>query len=500
MRLFITGHGPSLFALIQALFALISLTSQLVSATSSDCDSSANSTGVDGDGIGDGSGSGLLAGRARVDITPPINPNWLPLNEFDLEKLHVRAIVFENNGVRGAFTCAEVANYEQLVYQNAAELVAKYLNTSAAHIVFSATHTHGASAAGTGLFFSTHNYGNEEVNQYANLGEAALEAVKEASANMVPAKIGYATGDAYLNVNRDHLNPNTGRWTQYSNFFGPVDREIQILTFVNHNDTPIAVYANYLMHPVNSYLCGYTSADWPGAMSRWIEKSFDEKMVAIYVQSASGDVNPRCRRTGTNVLASIGHMPITGLELAQEAAEQPIRNFQTPLDRPDVAYVRQLFSELTAIGIVMGEEMIRLMSKATEWDDNPTIWGKMANITCPGRKRLDKAREGVPGMYTNGTDIDVMTGVLGLGKTVIATVGAEIFTRIGWRIKEESSMENTFLSTMSNGWSASGYIPDVASWPQEVFQALGSNLMPGSCAEDKITESLVDFIAEYKKL
>lgn len=446
------------------------------------------------------SGSGLLVGHARLDISPPINPSWLPFGEFDHEQLHIRAIVFENNGVRGAFVVAEIANFAENVYQNAAQLVSEYLNTSTAHVLVSVTHTHGAAPAGSGLFFTSYNYGNGPVgmqSQWANLGEAALEVVKTAASNMVPAKIGFSSGEAYLNVNRDHLNELTGRWTQFSNFSGPVDREVQVISFVNLNNTPIAIYANYPMHPVNSYLAGYPSADWPGAMCRWIEQSFNDEVTAIFVHSASGDVNPRCRRTGTNVLASIGHMPITGLEMAQEPIEQPIRNYMIPLDKADTNYVRQSFREIEAVGIVLAEEVIRIVSRTTGWDANPLIWGKMANITCPGRTHLDHAREGVSGIYAAGPDVDVMTGVLGIGSTAIATVGAEIFTRIGWRIKNESTFTNTFLATMTNGWSLSGYIADTASWPQEVFQTLGSTLMPGSCAEDNITSSLVGFISEY---
>ncbi|KAJ5618468.1 hypothetical protein N7528_006579 [Penicillium herquei] len=439
-----------------------------------------------------------MAGAARVDITPDINPNWLPLNEYELEKLHIRAIVFENNGDRGALIGVEIANYEQPVYEHMVGLVAAWLNVSASRIIFSATHTHGAAPWGSGLFFTEHNYGNQAVNKYPTLGDAALVAVKEAYGKMVPAQIGHAKGEAYLNVNRDHMNPLTGRWTQFSNFSGPVDREVQVLTFTTLNNTPIAAYTTYPMHPVNSYLAGYCSADWPGAMSRWIEQSLGNDMVAVYSHSASGDVNPRCRRTGTNNLASICRMPINGLELAQEPIEEAIRDFYLPLVRPDVTYIRQLFSELTAVGIVMGEEVIRLISSTTTWDKDPRIWSKQANVTCPGRARVDDAREGVPGYYTNSTDIDIMTGALGLGDLVLPHVGAEIFTRIGWRIMDESVMNKTMLVTMANGWSSSGYIADVESVSQEVFQTLGSKLVPGSCAENKIVSSLSQYIKEYK--
>lgn len=53
--------------------------------------------------------NGYYVGAAKVDITPAPNPLWMPLNEFPNEKLYVRAIVFKNNGVSGAFISAELS-------------------------------------------------------------------------------------------------------------------------------------------------------------------------------------------------------------------------------------------------------------------------------------------------------------------------------------------------------------------------------------------------------
>jgi hypothetical protein len=38
----------------------------------------------------------LRAGAARVDITPPINPQYPPSGEYEHEHLYVRAIVLDN--------------------------------------------------------------------------------------------------------------------------------------------------------------------------------------------------------------------------------------------------------------------------------------------------------------------------------------------------------------------------------------------------------------------
>lgn len=119
---------------------------------------------------------------------------------------------------------------------------------------------------------------------------------------------------------------------------------------------------------------------------------------------------------------------------------------------------------------------------------------------CPSRARLDKAREGVPGYYTNSTDINIMTGVFGLGDIVFPTAGTEIFTRIGWRVLEASTINKTMLTTMTNGWFQSGYISDTESLTPEVFQRLGSLLYPSSGAKEKIVNSTAEYIKEYKAL
>ncbi|PVH68544.1 hypothetical protein DL98DRAFT_474743 [Cadophora sp. DSE1049] len=403
--------------------------------------------------------SDFVVGAGRVDITPVISPNWLPLNEFELEKLHVRAIVFQNDGVRGAIVSCEVVSLDDPVMQSAIALLAAELDTPASNILFSVTHTHGAAPGGS---YPTQNYGGGAVGTYASIGLAAADAVKQAVSKLQPAKVGYSTGRAYYNVNRDAFNELTGRWTQASNLTGPVDREVEVLSFLNMENLPIASYTT------------------------------------LFSQQASGDVNPLFRRVGTNNLASMNLLPITGFELTQEPVEEPIRDRLIPLSRPDTTYARQLFGQLTALGIMMGEEVIRIMSLTKDYDSNPTIWSKQQNATCPGRKRIDRAREGVPGVYTNASDVSIITGVLGLGDIVLASVGAEIFTKIGLRIKAESTMNKTMLVTMTNGKAASGYVPDAGSWDHETFQVLGSNLQPGSCPEVTIAGTLSSLISQYR--
>ena len=92
--------------------------------------------------------------------------------------------------------------------------------------------------------------------------------------------------------------------------------------FTTLTGEPIAAYVNYAMHPINGYLVGITSADFPGAACRYVEQAFDDTMVMILTQGASGDQNPLLMRPSTNALASKSGVKITGYELVREPSRR----------------------------------------------------------------------------------------------------------------------------------------------------------------------------------
>lgn len=428
----------------------------------------------------------LRAGAARIEMTPPVNPKYPPLGEYEHEKLYVRAIVFENRGIRGALIGADLSGIEEAVWADAVKGIARELKAPVENIIVSSTHTHSGQPAGPPA--SGPRYGT------TFLADVALRAVKQAKTELEPAQVGYSTGEATLNVNRDVISPETHKWTQAANLDGPVDKSVGVLTFYKQDGRPIATYVNYAMHPVNGYLNGLTSADFAGATTRYVEQAFNDQVVAVFTQGASGDVNPRWLRTGTNVLASRSGVPITGYEMVRETIEAPIREGRVPYGDVDPKVLRQLFNYMDAVGIVLGEEVIRVMSHTDKVAD-PAIRGRQQIVTCPGRTRLDNAREGVPGVYEDGPDVAIRIGALEIGDIALATTNAEIYTKIGLRVKKQSPLTKTMYVTLANGRAASGYIPDDESYGHLTFQVLGSRLKPG-CAEDAIADGIATLVAK----
>jgi neutral ceramidase len=123
------------------------------------------------------------------------------------------------------------------------------------------------------------------------------------------------------------------------------------------------------------------------------------------------------------------------------------------------------------------------------------IWGGQKVVTCPGRTRLDNAREGVAGQYEDGPPVNIRVGMLTIGTTAIGSVNAEIYTGIGTRIKARSPLAHTMVTALANGSAGSGYIPTEEAFNRYTFQVLGSRLKPG-CAEDGIVTAALELLSE----
>src|SRR5260370_3896651 len=310
------------------------------------------------------------------------------------------------------------------VWTNASKQVAEELRCPVENIVMSATHTHSGVPAGPPPA------GPPPPTPAAPLVGAMMDAVRQAKAKLQPARVGVGTGFSYLNVNRDTLAEDTPTWTQASNLDAPSDQTVAVVKFTAPSGEPIAAYANYAMHPVNGYLVGITSADFPGAASRYVEQQLEDQMVLVWTQGASGDQNPLLLRTATNALASKSGVKITGYDLVRENVEAPLRDGNVPHGKldPKVADTFERFVE--SEGILLGEEVIRVMTNTRKMSSEVTIWGAQKPLSCPGRQRTNTGREGMPGAYKDSDAVQFRLGVLGIGDIALTSVNAEAYTPI----------------------------------------------------------------------
>ena len=440
----------------------------------------------------------LRAGASRVEITPPLASGTEgPTGKYDHEHLYVRAIVIDNGKTRAALIGADQSNMPEGIWSEASKQIAKDLDCPVANILMSATHTHSPGVT-IGPPAGPPAPGDPLPAAQQRVVSAMSQAVREAKSNLQLAAMAFGTGMAYLNVNRDAIQPVTHLWTQAPNLLAASDKTVGVLKFQAPSGEPIGVYVNYAMHPINGYLANFTSADFAGAMSRYVEQAYDDKAVVIFSQGASGDQNPLYMRPSTNGMASRSGAPITGNVLVRESVEGPLRDGVVPGKPMDPKVRDRLERWMESEGQVLGEEVIRVMTNSTRTEQDVRIWSSQTVTTCPGRKRTDQGREGVAGTYVDGNPVPLRLGVLGIGDVALTSVDAEVYNLISQRMKRQSPMANTVMVTLANGAAPSGYIPDDASFTHNSFQVLGSRLKPG-CAEDAIADGLTNMVTQLEK-
>jgi neutral ceramidase len=438
--------------------------------------------------------SGLRAGAAKVDVTGPFGPSQS--GKYNHERIYVRAIVLDNGAARAALISTESDSGNMAATLKA---VAGELNCPIENVILSGTHTHSSSSG----------RGQRPGGTAPPPGpsQPVLDAVRQAKAKLQPAQVGFATGASYLNVNRDAIHPETRKWTQYTNLDAASDKTVAVLTFFRPSGEPIAVYVNYAMHPIDGYVLGFVSGDVPGAMSRYVEKAFGDKIVVAFNQGASGDQNPLYLRPSNNAMANRAGNPVTGYEINREASEGPLRDAEykgPPARDADPKVIDDMLRFIESEGQVLGEEVIRVMTWTKRTASDVRISGLEKDVTCPGRKRTNgdpfdpKTREAMAGVYVDAPPVVYKIGVLGIGTTALAWINGEIYTAIGLRAKNEAPLRNTMLVTIANE-AVGGYVPDDASYGHETFQVLNSPLKPG-CAETAIVNAVADLETQYFSL
>jgi neutral ceramidase len=426
----------------------------------------------------------LKVGAARVEFTKLMPaPATPPTGKYEHEKLFARAIVLDNGTAKAA-----LITFDGNAPAAARAKVADLLKCPLENVIISGTHSHSAGTAGLPS--------GQTSPPLPPLEDVVLDAVRQAAAKLQPARMAFGTGLCYLNVNRDVINPKTRLWTQDANPNAPSDKTVAVLKFENASGEPIAMYVNYAMHPVNLYLGGILSADYPGAMTRYVEQIYDDKAVVAFANGAEGDQNPLYLRPSTVALLRRGGQKYTGQPLVREEVESEIREGRRPMVPLDAKAAGDVEHWIEAEGMVLAEEVLRVAESLKATAGNVRLSGAQKTITCPGRTRTDQGREGVAATYTDGPDVNIMVGVLGIGNAGLAWIQAEAYNMIGQQVKAKSPMANTVFVGLANGRANSGYIPTDDAFGRQTFQVLGSRLKPG-CAETSIRDSMVEMLTQY---
>jgi neutral ceramidase len=426
-----------------------------------------------------GSAGPVRAGAARVNITPAKED--LPSNFLGIhDSIYCRAIVIDNGATGAAFISVDVGFISDPAWNRITRQIEDQLGIPARNVLLTVTHTHSV----------PFRMGGEAFEQQI------FASVKKAKDLLQPAKIGYGTGVSYINVNRNIIDPVTRRWWEGPNYEGPSDKTVSVITFEAIDGTPIAVYYNYAMHAVITGQLDMISGDVPGATSRYIEKSFNNQVVALWSTGAEGDQNPVYYQQTYD----LREIRIKDYAERGEDISNSMPPGGTGLDRNDpvVARLMEEQEEIAhAMGVMLGEEVKHVMRGIQRKEDQASISASQKMIYFPGRKRTDSGRAGYAGSYEEGDSVQARIGVLLVNDIAIASINGEVFSPIAMELKKESPYAHTMMATATNGMATTGYIPNDAAFGQYTFEVLSSRVKPGY-AERGIIDGLLDLMEELE--
>jgi hypothetical protein len=362
------------------------------------------------------SGQDLLAGLARIEITPSTNGPMFGysnrkcgLSTAVHDPLFAKALVLQAGQQRLAIVTMDLGSISSdAVFKK----VAGELNIPV--LLLSLSHTHSGPA------FMAYSIKAEKPSAYQGELEAKLfEVVKRASESMTPARLSVGRGSIQLGYNRLLLREDGRARAVFDNLdripYGPVDPDVMLLQVEDLSGKPRALMVHYTAHSVTlgSTNCLY-SADYPGVMQARVEAAIPG-VQAMFVQGAAGDINPLFQgRTGNS-----------------EAD----------------------FATMTKMGELLAAEVLRA-SKQMEPVAAPASIVERTQ-TLPFKGRWDAARAFPVGITT----------ILINNKIAIATVPGEPLLHLQKRWKTSAEMPYAFFygytQTTANPWP--GYIPDMRS-------------------------------------
>src|SRR5262245_11564590 len=265
-------------------------------------------------------GTGTLqVGAAKIDITPAADAA-LPMSGYASRQegfkgihdhIYVRAVVLSDGSRQAAIISWELIGVPTAAWEELSERIARETGIQPEYLLLTAVHDHSAPAP-FGMYGNT---SPKSAVYSKQLDDATVEAVRQAKANLQPARVGIETGRAYVNINRREHSPERGWWLGY-NPEGPSDKTVTVIRFDAMSGKPIAVLINYPVHVVVMGPENYQiSGDLAGATSRYVENYYRRRpddtprsdagpairlppdaatdgVVALWTSGAAGDQNP----------------------------------------------------------------------------------------------------------------------------------------------------------------------------------------------------------------
>ena len=440
----------------------------------------------------------LRAGAAMADITPPLGElvvgGFAPFPATSIhDKLHAKCLVLDDGETQIAFVICDNLGIVREVYDQARKMIGEETKLRPENILMAATHTHSGTRSST--------------DRYAPiLARGIADAVRDASANLEPARIGwggvaepsevfnrrwYVTDRELLKnpfggVDKVRMNPPRGNAALVEPA-GPVDPEVSFLSVQATDGRPLALLANYSLHYVGGVDKGDISADYFGIFSNRIGElidagASDPPFVGMLSNGTSGDVNNiNFRDRGGKRYEKYEKM----MEVAERVAQR-VKEAHDQIEFHEWVPLKSAHRELTLKFRKPDEAMQKYFAEVlAQPEDAPQHHRYERNYAARVQKLLDGPDE-----------VSIPLQVLRIGDLAVAAIPFEVFTEIGLEIKEKSPFKDAFTIELAN--DSHGYLPTPRHHELGGYETwMGTNRVQVDASE-RITKVILELMDELK--
>lgn len=441
--------------------------------------------------------SKLQAGFSRVDVTPQlgvsINGYFIPRKaEMILDRLEVNCLALGCGIEKVLLMSVDNLGIAQKLLEPMRQAISEATGLPLEAIYVHATHSHTAGAI-------TPMLENEENLEYREFVQAKLvEAAKLAIADLQPAKMGWAVGQApgVAFVRRFRMKDGSVRTNPGTNHpdivapIGDVDERVNVLRFDREGGDTL-VLMNFGNHPDTVGGCNI-SADWPGFARRSLEQAIPGTK-AILFNGAQGDVNH------INVHPTGG----AGNDLARDFDDVD-RGYghSRHIGRVVAGAVLQVYDKVCYTDVQQlryTQKMVDIPSNMPQKEDLPLAReyaalhnaGKDDQIPYTGMMLTTVVAEALRMLrLENGPEaFQLPMSGIAIGNVALVGIAGEPFTGIGRALKEAPGWDLVLPTCCTNGYE--GYFPMMDAYDEGGYEARSSNFKAG------VAELLIE---EGKKL
>lgn len=449
----------------------------------------------------------LKGGVAQLDITPPVGyPHYRDFGTAVEDPLYVKAFVLQQGKTKWAVAVCDLLWIERDLSAEVRLQVREKTGIPFEHIFLTATHTHTGPAYHSNIFeLNSHRRkfdGSAEEaiarDGYPDiLRDTIVEALVSAHDSAVPVTLETATGRiSDLSFNRRFLlsdgkvrtNPGVGNRSIVKSV-GPIDPELHTVLIERSGDgSLLGVVSNFAVHSDTRGGTAF-SADYPGVLARELEKKLGEKVVSLFLQGASGDLNHVNVRTGSERLKTDG----IGGRLAEEVLL--LKDRQEAVAAPalgassEVVYAPlQAYSEAE---LIWAED-----SEAASKYGETGLFQLRRPMKIRSLQRIRQTEAVPPTIESEPWTLPVEVQTFRLSDEIaIVGIPGEVFVELGLAVKKASPFKTTIIVELTNVHIA--YLPTRDAFREGGYETLNSRLAPGG--GELLVESAIRQLQALKK-